>query len=176
MGALGEGGRPGSLGGGALIFVTVGTQLPFDRMVSTVDRWSRNHPEVQIFGQIGDSQIASSLVIEHSDFVPPAEAKRLIMESELIVAHAGMGSILTALRFEKPILIVPRKAALGEHRNEHQMATAKWLENRSGIFVAWDENELCKMLDERDKLLAGGNIPEYASPELLAKVRQFICE
>lgn len=158
-----------------MIFVTVGTQLPFDRMVAAVDAWSHDNPAVSIFAQVGDSQL-DSLSIQHRDFLPPSEAKRLIIQSELIVAHAGMGSILTALRFGKPILIMPRRAALGEHRNEHQMATAKWLESRSGIFVAWDEHELRQRLDERAQLLSGDNIPEYASPELIAKVQQFICD
>ena len=156
-----------------MIFVTVGTQLPFDRMVSAVDAWGRDNPAVPIFAQTGDTDL-SALTIEHKKFVPPSEANRLILESELIVAHAGMGSILTALRYEKPILIMPRRAALGEHRNEHQVATARWLESRSGIFVAWDEHELRDKLDQRSQLLSGGDIPEYASPELLAKVRQFI--
>lgn len=158
-----------------MIFVTVGTQLPFDRMVEAVDAWSLDNPGVQIFAQVGDSAL-SSLSIEHRDFLPPTDTKRLIVQSELIVAHAGMGSILTALRYEKPILIIPRRAALGEHRNDHQMATAKWLESRSGIFVAWDEKELYSRLDERSKLMSGEDIPEYASPELLSKVRQFICD
>ena len=158
-----------------MIFVTVGTQLPFDRMVAAVDTWRRDNPAVSVFAQVGDSQL-DTLSIEHRDFVPPSEAKRLIVQSELIIAHAGMGSILTALRFGKPILIMPRRAALGEHRNEHQMATAKWLESRSGIFVAWDEVQLRQRLDERAKLLSGEDIPEYASPELLARVRQFISD
>ena len=156
-----------------MIFVTVGTQLPFDRLVSAVDAWGGQNPSVQIFAQTGDTEL-SGLSIKHRNFVPPSEANRLILESELIVAHAGMGSILTALRFEKPILIMPRRASLGEHRNDHQLATAKWLESRAGIFVAWDEDELCEKLDQRGQLLSGGDIPEYASPELLAKVRQFI--
>jgi UDP-N-acetylglucosamine transferase subunit ALG13 len=158
-----------------LIFVTVGTQLPFDRMVAAVNAWARDNPAISIFAQTGVSAL-TDLTVEHSDFVPPAEAKRLIVESELIVAHAGMGSILTALRHGKPILIMPRKAALGEHRNDHQMATAKWLESRSGIFVAWDEHELRRKLDERSGLISGEHIAEYASPELLARVRQFITD
>jgi UDP-N-acetylglucosamine transferase subunit ALG13 len=158
-----------------VIFVTVGTQLPFDRMVAAVDRWGQTHPEVSIFAQTGKAGL-TDIAIPHRDFVPPAEAKRLILESELIVAHAGMGSILTALRFGKPILIMPRRASLGEHRNEHQMATAKWLESRNGIFVAWDEHDLRRQLDERDRLISGDHIPEHASPELLARVRQFISD
>jgi UDP-N-acetylglucosamine transferase subunit ALG13 len=158
-----------------LIFVTVGTQLPFDRMVSAVDAWARANPSVPIFAQTGGSAL-SDLTIEHSDFVSPAEAKRLIIASQLIVAHAGMGSILTALRHGKPILIMPRKAALGEHRNDHQMATAKWLESRSGIFVAWDEASLRRKLDERSSLISGEHIAEYASPELLERIRQFITD
>ena len=40
-----------------------------------------------------------------------------------IVAHAGMGTILTALETGKRLLVMPRRAALGEHRNDHQLAT-----------------------------------------------------
>ena len=34
----------------------------------------------------------------------------------MIVAHAGMGTIISAMQHQKPIIIFPRIAALGEHR------------------------------------------------------------
>jgi UDP-N-acetylglucosamine transferase subunit ALG13 len=74
----------------------------------------------------------------------------------------------------KPLVILPRKAALGEHRNDHQMATARRFANRAGVTVAWDEIELRRRLDDLDSLLAPQKIEPYASPELLAAVRSFI--
>lgn len=156
-----------------MILVTVGTQLAFDRMVSTVDRWASEHPEVEVVGQIGPTTFEPKHM-SFSNFLRPSEADDLFKRAALIVAHAGMGSILTALRYKKPILIMPRKAALGEHRNDHQMATTKWLGNKPGVFVAWDEAQLLASLNDRTSLSAGSGISEFASDELIQRVRDFI--
>jgi hypothetical protein len=69
---------------------------------------------------------------------------------------------------------MPRKAALGEHRNDHQMATAKWLNGRTGIVVAWDENEIATCLEKYEEFESSVGIPEFASTELLSNLRRFI--
>jgi hypothetical protein len=69
---------------------------------------------------------------------------------------------------------MPRKASLSEHRNEHQLATAKRLGTRPGITVAWDAEELKHHLDHRCELRGGSEIAEYASPELIARLRKAI--
>jgi len=156
-----------------VIFVTVGTQLAFDRLVNTVDAWAAAYPDLEVFGQIGPS----SLQPQHmafSSFLSPPEVDKLFRRATLVVAHAGMGSILSALRYKKPILIMPRKAALGEHRNDHQLATAKWLGDRPGVTVAWDEQQLSASLSQRDLLSAGSGISDFASDELIQRLGAFI--
>jgi UDP-N-acetylglucosamine transferase subunit ALG13 len=156
-----------------VIFVTVGTQLAFDRLIAAVDAWSANHPAVKVFAQIGPA----GTLPEHmkfADFVAPDMADELFMEASLIVSHAGMGSILTALRYKKPILIMPRRASLGEHRNDHQLATAKWLGNTPGVAVAWDEKEISNFLDRREMLSGGEGISDFASPELIQRLKAYI--
>ncbi len=37
-----------------MIFLTVGTQLPFDRLVAAVDAWAARQPGQEVFGQISD--------------------------------------------------------------------------------------------------------------------------
>ncbi len=100
---------------------------------------------------------------------------RRVEEAELLVAHAGMGSIITALERGKPILVMPRRADLGEHRNDHQMATAERLLAQGRIAVAFDEMELLAKLDDIASLKARGRISSEASPELIAAIRGFIC-
>jgi UDP-N-acetylglucosamine transferase subunit ALG13 len=95
-------------------------------------------------------------------------------EAELVVAHAGMGSIITALRYQRPLLIMPRRAALGEHRNDHQVATAKWLIDRPGIEVAWDESELPACLNARHEWTTGTRLPEFADGPLVKRLTRFI--
>lgn len=93
-----------------------------------------------------------------------------------------MGSIITAMTYVKPIVLMPRRAALMETRNDHQVATAKRLGHRSGILVASDENHLFEVLDRallrRDVKSAESQAPlgPYADPRLLATVREFICD
>lgn len=156
-----------------MIFVTVGTQLAFDRLVMAVDKWAEANPDIEVFAQVGPC-VRRPRAIPHADFVPPAKADALIRQAELIVAHAGMGSILTALRFQRPILIMPRKVGLGEHRNDHQIATARWLDGRAGVSVAWSESEIPEKLDQRRLLAAGPRLGEFASGPLVQRLGDYI--
>ncbi len=156
-----------------MIFITVGTQLPFDRLVSAVDAWARDHPDLKFFAQVGPTANPPTN-LPWVSFVPPSRADHLIRQATLIVAHAGMGSVLTALRYHRPILIMPRLAALGEHRNDHQLATARWLSTRPGVAVAWDETEVAGMLDKRQLLTAGPQLPETASGPLVDRLKRVV--
>ena len=156
-----------------MIFITVGTQLAFDRMVSAVDRWAASHPDVRAFAQVGPARERPQH-IPHDEFLTPARALALMRDASLIVAHAGMGTVLTALELRKPIVIMPRQAALGEHRNEHQMATARWLQGRPGVHVAWDEAGLLDLLDRRDALPGGEAFSPVASGPLVDRLRAVV--
>lgn len=157
-----------------MIFVTVGTQLPFDRLIKAIDDFALlNNQAGRIYAQIGPSEYTPSNV-EFEDFVTPERAKELIVESDLIIAHAGMGSILTALQYNKPIVVMPRSCKYGEHRNDHQLSTAKWIESIPGIFVAWDEIQLLEVLQNQDMLISGKPIGPDADEQLLSYVSNFI--
>ena len=52
-----------------------------------------------------------------------------------------------AVKPKRPLVIVPRRHALGEHRNDHQLATAQALVGLSGLHVAWEIEDLPKLLD-----------------------------
>ncbi|OJF67699.1 hypothetical protein BK026_02245 [Alteromonas sp. V450] len=107
-----------------MIFLTTGTQLPFDRLVYWMDHFCKENPEVKCFGQIGNSNYVPNHFrwVENLDFF---EFDRAFEKAELVVAHAGMGTILTSLCEGKNLLVVPRKSTLREHRNNHQEGTAK---------------------------------------------------
>ncbi len=155
-----------------MIFVTVGTQLAFDRMVEVVDRWA-GRTGARVYAQIGPSEA----VFEHIEtvsFMSPGELANCIGQASCIVAHAGMGTILSALEAEKPLLVMPRRADLGEHRNDHQIATARKLEERGLVQVAWTEDELTERLDRLSSIEAVASPRSEASPELLDAIRSFL--
>ena len=156
-----------------MIFVTVGTQLPFDRLVEAVDQWAGEHGDVAVFAQIGPSEFRpANMPFVRS--ISPVEFREKARACRVLVAHAGMGSILSALEFGKPIVLMPRSADLGEHRNDHQRATAARLRKTAGIFVALDAAELRDRLDRLDELAAGEARPARASDELLRAVADFV--
>jgi UDP-N-acetylglucosamine transferase subunit ALG13 len=156
-----------------MIFVTVGTQLPFYRLIRAVDLWAAENPGIEVFAQIGPSDFRPGH-IESVDFVKPDLADRYFRKADLIVSHAGMGSIITALKYHKPLLMLPRNAALGEHRNDHQMATAKWLGTRNGITVAWNEDEVPRYLSGQMQMSQAGELSDSADPAFIARLRQAI--
>ncbi len=158
-----------------MIFVTVGTQLPFDRLIKTVDSWAAQNRSVDVFGQIGPTPY-EPLHMRYSEFVGAVEFREKVEQADLIVAHAGMGSIITALELGKPILVMPRRADLGEHRNEHQMATAKRLLEQGRIHVAFDEEELIGNLRQIESLKVRAALSVDAAPELIESIRTFIFE
>lgn len=156
-----------------MIFVTVGTQLAFDRLVDAVEDWVRRGRDVEVFAQVGPGRV-DGRPFPCAPFVKPGDVDRMMKQAEVVVSHAGMGSILTALRYERPIIIMPRKASLGEHRNEHQLATAKWIEGRPGVMVAWESGDLSSLLDRRSELRSGPQLADTADTALVRRLGAYI--
>ncbi len=156
-----------------MIFVTVGTQLPFDRLVRAVDGWAGRAGRRDVFAQIGESELRPCH-IDWARFLSPAEFRERVAQAQLVISHAGMGCILTALELAKPILVMPRHASFGEQRNEHQLATARRLGALGKVAVATDETELVARLEHLEGIAGSGGIAREASPELIAALRRFL--
>lgn len=129
-----------------MIFATVGTQLPFDRLLSGLDSWAAAHPGVPVFAQTGLTDrnfrhLACVAQMGQAAFLARIQAARLI------VSHAGMGTILTAADLGKPIIIMPRRAKFGEHRSDHQMDTAAEMRGLANVRVAENGEALHRLLD-----------------------------
>ena len=130
-----------------MILVTVGTQLPFDRLLEAIDAWAIQTPGQEIIAQIGVSKFMSPR-FEIVPIVDTETFRKLANNADVLVAHAGMGSILTAIEMAKPVIIMPRRADLGEHRNDHQMATAEKLAHLTNVWVVHDSYELALALSD----------------------------
>lgn len=158
-----------------MIFVTVGSQMPFDRLIRAMDAWAGAHPDQSIEAQIGNTDYIPQHM-RHHKLLTPAEFTERMSTASMIVAHAGMGTIISAMEFGRPMILLPRRGALRETRNDHQVATAKWLESKPGIFVAYAEDELGgvidRVLDSNEYAMPSGS----ASGEMVVKLREIIAE
>ncbi|MEN6384937.1 MAG: PssE/Cps14G family polysaccharide biosynthesis glycosyltransferase [Phycisphaerales bacterium] len=125
-----------------MIFLTVGTQFPFDRLVTAVDRIAGEKIiDEEIFAQIGES----SYIPKNFKAIKKMDAElfeRFIRNSTAIISHSGMGTIENALKYEKPMLVLPRLKKFGEVVNDHQLAIAKRFEDNGYLLAACDEKDL----------------------------------
>lgn len=129
-----------------MILVTVGTQLPFDRLIKMIDLLAPRS-DSEFFAQTGSGDYEPQN-IRWSRNVEPDEFDRMLRACSIIISHAGIGTVLKAYRYKKPIIIVPREAKLGEHRNDHQLATVSQLKERQGIYVANDIEGISSLLNQ----------------------------
>ena len=155
------------------IFLTVGTQFGFDRLVIALDEWLENKANIEVFGQIGRANYLPKR-FEFKSFLTLEEYELRVSNCDLILAHAGMGSIITALTRCKPILIVPRLEKYKEHRNNHQVDTAKKFENYKLIRVAYDMTSLVYQLNHWDFKLSETPIDKVASDEMISAIKNII--
>jgi len=147
--------------------------MSFDRLVRAVDEWAARTGRTDVFAQIGPDAYTPRH-IAHTQFLEPSEFRSRVESADVIVAHAGMGSILTALEAGKPILVMPRRGDLRETRNDHQIATAERFGQTGKVAVAMDESELGVKLDSLGELSANEQIGPHASDELITALRSFI--
>ena len=106
------------------VVVTVGTtDRDFRRLIV---RMAEILPaDVEVLWQTGHSDV-SGLEIDARKMVPEAELISAINSADVIVSHAGAGSLAMALRLGRVPVFVPRRAEHDEQIDDHQVELAAW--------------------------------------------------
>ncbi len=155
-----------------MIFATVGTQLVFPRLIEALDDIAGRHG-LEIIAQTG-APVEAAHLIAHAHLSPGA-FEDLMQRADRVVAHAGIGTVLTAQRLGKPLILFPRRASLGEHRNEHQLATVRALADRPGIHVA-ETVEALEALLIAETLAPAGTAPGRDEARLIDRISTFLAD
>ena len=156
-----------------MIFVSVGSQLPFERLTRAVETWAEARGCVDdIFYQIGDGTPPA-----RGNWVrqlAPDEFEKYCREAELIVSHAGTGILIMSCTFGRQLLIFPRRySEPGEIRNDHQMDSARrWVKNKAAT-VAFTVEELHSFLNDPENILVP-NTESQEAKNLINAVRMFV--
>ncbi|OLT44734.1 hypothetical protein BJF87_24060 [Gordonia sp. CNJ-863] len=119
------------------IFVTLGTIKPyrFDRLIDSVlEAIASLNPRPDMTWQVGATSRDDlpGRVCEH---VSAEEFDNLVSKADLTITHAGVGSLLRLVELGASTLVLPRKAALGEHVDDHQAQVANYLANRRIVWL-----------------------------------------
>lgn len=125
-----------------MIFLTVGTQFPFDRLVRAVDEAAgTNGFDEHIVAQIGESSYCPEN-FDAAEALEKAVFDRHFSEADSVISHAGMGTITMALDQRKPLLVMPRLKKYGEVVNDHQLTIAKKFEQLGYLLVAYNAEDV----------------------------------
>jgi UDP-N-acetylglucosamine transferase subunit ALG13 len=159
-----------------MIFATVGTQLPFDRLIRALDEWAARNPHEEVFAQIGNTDYIPQHIAWERTMTAEAFDSRLI-DCDTVVAHAGMGTIISSVEYGKRVVCMPRRASYGEHRNDHQLATADRLAHLNNLEVVHSAEDLALALSAnrtaQDRAAGGSMATMSVSTDLLSEIRQF---
>lgn len=159
-----------------MIFVTIGSMMPFDRMIRAVDEAVPAWPGETFRAQVGEGAYAP-VNMTFDRFLSAKAFGEVVRECKLIVAHAGMGSLITAAEAGKPIVVMPRRLAYDEINTDHQVGTIERLGRRLGVYVAMDESELAAQIAKALADSATGQpLPTHAPDGFLQRIRDFIHE
>ena len=144
------------LGVAILIFVTLGTQdKAFPRLLEAIQRQIDNgniSKEEKIIVQAGCTKFKSKhMEIKH--YMSIKKFEQLVEEADLIISHAGVGTILTALKKNKKIIAAARLKEYGEHVNDHQLQILENFSEAGYLLALEDFDKLDVLLKKVDDFI-----------------------
>ena len=158
---------------GPVIFVVAGTQAPFDRLLSIIDKWAVNQDTYSIIAQTANSEINFKNMMCF-DYLEPDVFNEYFHNADVIIGHAGIGTIIKALENKKKLVVFPRQVKYNEHRNDHQKHTALAFKKLGLINFAYNEKELIQYLDDIQSISLKKGIGVKADQKLLDSLSTFI--
>jgi UDP-N-acetylglucosamine transferase subunit ALG13 len=161
-----------------MIFVTVGNSIKgveFHRLIREMDEIARDLKE-DVVAQIGYIKDPPRH-IRSFRYMNYVEIQTYFQQASMIVSHCGVGTVIHGLAHGKPIILLPRSKAHGEHIDDHQFELAHRLKGMEGIFVVEDVDQLRPTILEVRSLLEKNALAPHFSSErvrLLSFMRNYV--
>jgi len=122
-----------------VIFVTLGTQgFSFDRLLRGLQTLPGGE---ELVVQGGASNLRPPEAVWF-DFLEYAELVEHVRRARVVVSHAGVGTVLTAVREGKRPVVVPRLHRFGEAVDDHQLGFGRRLAEAGLVTLVEDPARL----------------------------------
>ena len=152
-----------------MIFITVGSATyKFDRLFKTIDELCEEKiiDKNSVYAQTGITEYKSKNytcveMIKNTDFYKKIE------ESDIIICHAGVGTIINSLTLGKKVIVFPRQKEFNEHVDNHQIEIASLFADNGYVMCATNKKELIKCIKNMDDfspnefVSSNGSIDDY---------------
>lgn len=129
----------------ALIFVTVGNATQsFRRLIEAVASLTEGGELMNedVYVQNGHSGDVSFGRCRHDAFIGATQFIELIKQAEVVICHAGAGTLIHALQAGRTPVVMPRLAKYGEHVDDHQLELVSMLAGEGRIIPAYEVADL----------------------------------
>lgn len=157
-----------------MTFVSVGNaQQPFNRFLKNVAAIALKLPQPVIV-QHGHTPFECP-VCKAKAFMGMEEFSSNIRDAELLIMHAGAGSIIHAIEAGKVPVVMPRRVSFGEHINDHQVQFAEAL-SKAGKVVMIENLEELEDAVKKALLLKGLIKLSGEEPRMVSLVRNKLAE
>jgi len=145
-----------------MIFVTVGTDThDFSRLIKAMDEIAKSK---KVIIQRGNTSYLPRNA-ESFGFTSEKEMNELYKKADIIVTHAGAGSIINSLNYGKRPIVVPRLKQFDEHTDNHQLETAAFMNSRRLVIGILDVNDIKGIVEKGpfkiEKKKRGSGITKY---------------
>ncbi|MBO0594584.1 hypothetical protein I2485_14100 [Nesterenkonia sp. E16_7] len=115
-------------------FVTLGTIKPY-QLGALVEALDRSLPtDVEIVWQLGATKTRPSRGTIH-DQLDGRAFQREVDFADVVISHAGVGTLMTLIESGADVIAVPRRAARDEHVDDHQRQIAHEFARRGLLTV-----------------------------------------
>jgi UDP-N-acetylglucosamine--N-acetylmuramyl-(pentapeptide) pyrophosphoryl-undecaprenol N-acetylglucosamine transferase len=147
-------GEPRSSPGIDRVVVTLGTIQPYGFRRLILRLLEMLPAEAEVLWQTGATDV-TGLPIDGRTTVPAPELERAIAEADVVIAHAGTGTAMTAFELGRCPVLVPRRHTFDEHVDDHQVETARMLAGRGlAVYAEVAELDLGHLLEASRRTVA----------------------
>lgn len=123
------------------IFVMFGTQdKRFDRLLNAILA-SKFIKDNDVYVQLGYTK-GEYEGIHCQEYYSEEELMHQIDIADLIITHAGVGAIVSALKLKKRVIVVPRLGEFKEQNNDHQVQIMERFDKQGYIIPCTDLTKL----------------------------------
>lgn len=131
-----------------MIFITLGSQkFQFNRLLKKIDQLIvEGVIKEDVYAQIGYSDY-KPLYFKYSEFIDRDKFSDFMKKSDIVITHGGTGAIITAVKYDKKVIAIPRLVRYGEHVDNHQLQLISQFENLNLIYACKDCDEITSALE-----------------------------
>lgn len=156
-----------------MIFVVLGTQkFQCNRLLEKIDKLvEEGRLKDEVFAQKGHSDYVPKNYTA-VDFLQKEEFESKMEECSLLITHSGVGTILSGLNHNKPVIVFPRLKKYKEHVDDHQLDIANAFSKKNLVLKCGEEDDICELIEKSGNTEFGTYVSQREN--MIGIIREYI--